>query len=189
MKKGSTGGGGTPIRWVALLRGINVGGHKPVKMDELKRAFASLGFQGCTTLLASGNVLFETAEADRSVLVRAIEEALARTFGHEIGVALRTVQEIQKLADLEPFAAVEVTPQTRLYVTFLAAGTPKHALRAGGTPGADFTIVRVTPGEVCIALTLSRTSGTPELMSYLDKALGRTVTTRNWNTVAKILKG
>ena len=177
------------MRWVALLRGINVGGHKPIKMDELKRAFASLGFQGCKTLLASGNVLFETPETGRTALVRTIEEALKRIFGHEVAVVLRTVGEIQELADAQPFAKVAVTPQTRLYVTFLAEGTTKHSLRAGTSTGADFTIVRVTPREVCIALTLTQTSGTPELMSYLDKTLGRTVTTRNWNTVAKILKG
>jgi len=188
MKKGSPGGG-APTRWVALLRGINVGGHKPVKMDELKRLFASLGFQSCKTILASGNVLFESPATDRAALVRTIEEALARTFRHDISVALRTVQEIQELVESEPFAKVAATPQTRLYVTFLAKGGSKRSLPAGSPPGADFTIVRVTPGEVCIALTLTQTSGTPELMSYLDKELGRTATTRNWNTVAKILKG
>ncbi len=189
MVKHPDDGKGTPERWVALLRGINVGGHKPIKMEELKGAFSSLGFQRCKTILASGNVLFDSPEMDRAALARTIEEALARTFGHEITVALRTVREIQELAETEPFAKVAVTPQTRLYVTFLAEEGSKHSLRAGRPPGADFTVVGVTAREVCVALTLTPTSGTPELMSYLDRKLGRTATTRNWNTVAKIVKG
>ncbi len=175
--------------YVALLRGINVGGHKPVKMEELKGVFGSLGFAGVKTVLASGNVLFESPASDSTALARRIEEMLAKQLGHEVTVVVRSRREIEELAASDPFAGVALTPQTRLYVTFLAEGGSSRPLRAGKPPSPDFSFVRVTPGEVCSVLTLTPATGTTELMSFLDRELGRASTTRNWNTVLKLLRG
>ena len=79
--------------YAAFLRGINVGGHRAMQMKPLSRAFASLGFKDVRTLLASGNVLFSAPPASRVGLVRKIEEKLEETFGSEISVILRSVEE------------------------------------------------------------------------------------------------
>ncbi len=71
-------------RYVAFLRGINVGGHQPVKMEELKKAFESMGFQNVKTLLASGNVLFETPETGADNLIKQIEGKLEKEFGRKV---------------------------------------------------------------------------------------------------------
>src|SRR4051794_34349410 len=102
-------------KFVALLRGINVGGNKMVKMDDLKKWFAALGFKNVKTILNSGNVLFESADDDEDAVVKNIADKLKTQLGHEIGVQVRSIEEIQKLADRNPFKKINVTPETRLY--------------------------------------------------------------------------
>jgi len=188
------------MKYVAFLRGINVGGHKPLKMDALRTAFESLSFQDVTTVLASGNVLFESRSAGTSTLAKKIERRLATIFKHDIGVIVRTLAEIQSLADAKPFKRIKVTPRTGLYVTFLPEGlvinagfdvysgaiTPKNASK---TRLPVFEIVRVSDGEVCSAVTRSADGQTTDFMAVIEKLFGRKVTTRNWNTIARILSG
>ncbi|MCI0538001.1 MAG: DUF1697 domain-containing protein [Verrucomicrobiales bacterium] len=174
-------------KYVAFLRGINVGGHKPVKMDELRKAFEALGFQKVKTLLASGNVLFDTPKAKPLSLTRSIEAKLEEAFGHKIDVLLRSIGEIKALADSRPFQKIKVTPQTRLYVTFLSE-KPKSDLKVPHeSADKNFTILRVSNSEVCSVLTLSLKGRTVDLMDVLEKVFGKNVTTRNWNTITKIL--
>ncbi len=175
-------------KYVAFLRGINVGGHKTIKMDELKKAFEALGFASVKTLLASGNVLFAATAASESTLAKKIEKKLATAFGHEIGVLIRKIEGLQRLADADPFAGIKVTPQTRLYVTFLAEKNKSGLKIPYESPDKSFKIIRVTGSEVCSVLTLTPNSRTVDLMSVLEKEFGRKVTTRNWNTIEKILK-
>src|SRR5690349_8361090 len=103
----------------AFLRGINVGGNKFISMERLKEALESMGLKGVTTLLASGNVVFATAKS-ASQLTAAIEKELKDTFGYEIGVMVRTADELRALAKADPFRGITVTPDIRLYVTFLS---------------------------------------------------------------------
>jgi uncharacterized protein (DUF1697 family) len=167
--------------YVAFLRGINVGGNKPIKMDALKKAFVALGFRNVKTVLVSGNAVFETAKANPQKIAAEIEAKIEKAFGLEVGVVVRTLQQLQKLKKADPFKGIRVTPETRLYVTFLAhKPTGKPKIEHGA-------IVRITPTEVCTAISLSPGLGTTELMKALDKEFGRSVTTRNWNTIEKIL--
>ena len=91
------------LPYAAFLRGINLGGKRSIKMAELRTAFAALGFTNVKTVLASGNVLFDTAETDAAVLCEAIEQHLKLEFGHKIFVLLRTVAELQCLVAANPF--------------------------------------------------------------------------------------
>ena len=176
------------LKYVALLRGINVGGHKPIKMDALARAFGSLGFKYVKTILASGNVLFDAPESQVAALTQKIEKKLEATFSHPVGVTLRTVPEIQKRVKAEPFKKITVTTQTRLYVTFRRDNTRGTLKIPYQSPEKDFQILRVSAGEICSVLTLSPDRQTTELMNMLEKEFGKTVTTRNWNTVVRFLK-
>jgi uncharacterized protein (DUF1697 family) len=93
--------------YAAFLRGINNLGQKPVKMDELKKAFESLGFKNVRTILASGNVVFDAPKAGPRVLAETIEEKVKKRFGHEIVVLIRTIAELKRLADLNPFKGIK----------------------------------------------------------------------------------
>jgi len=174
--------------YAAFLRGINNLGQKPVKMDELKKAFESLGFKNVKTLLASGNVVFNSANSSPRVLAKTIEENLKKKLGHEIVVLIRTTGKLQRLADANPFKEIKVTPQTRLYVTFLSE-KPKGGVKIPyESPHKSFKLLRATESEVYSVVMPSPHSGTRDLMGFLEKQFGRKITTRNWNTISRILK-
>jgi uncharacterized protein (DUF1697 family) len=175
-------------KYAAFLRGINVGGHKIIKMEELKKTFEALGFENVKTLLASGNVLFAAPSASESTLAKKVEKKLETAFGHEIGVLIRKIEGLQRLAEANPFAGIKITPQTRLYVTFLSEKTKSSLKIPYASSDGNFKIIRATGSEVCSVATLSPNSRTVDLMSILEKEFGRKVTTRNWNTIEKILK-
>lgn len=171
-------------KYVAFLRGINVGGVI-VKMDKLKKTFESLGFAEVKTLLASGNVLFTAPSTSESTLVNKIEKKLAADFGREIGVLVRKIEELRRLAEAAPFAGIKITPQTRLFVTFLSEKNKSSLKIPYETPDKNCRLIRANDREVCSVLILHRTV---DLMSMLEKEYGRKITTRNWNTIAKVLR-
>lgn len=159
-------------RYVAFLRGINVGGNKILKMDELKKAFESLGFKDVKTILASGNVIFEGGGRQ----LTKIEDGLGRRFGFRIPVIARSFAELEAIAASDPFKGVK--PGTRLFVTFLAEKPKRKA--------EDPRILRATGSEIFAAL--GPDEKTTDYMAFLDKEFGKN-TTRNWNSIEKILKG
>jgi uncharacterized protein (DUF1697 family) len=147
------------LRYVALLRGVNVG-KKKVEMPRLKQAFEDLGFSDVRTLLNSGNVLFDAPASDS--LVPAIEHKLHEMFGFEISVLVRTLDEIRALVASEPFKSAGAN--TKHFVTFTGLRT----------------------GEVCSVIGAA--AQTTELMMELQKQYGQRITTRNWNTVIKMVE-
>lgn len=90
------------IKYVALLRGINVGGNNKVAMPKLKKAFESMGFVNVRTYINSGNVIFETDEKDVNKLISKIEEYLAKNFGFSLRIVLRDCHNIKKLCKQIP---------------------------------------------------------------------------------------
>ena len=146
--------------YFAFLRGINVGGKHLVKMDALRTLISDLGFEKIQTILASGNVKFEA----NNPKAEEIEAALETTFGFSIPVTIWTLREIQTLVESNPFSHIEISPETKCYVTFTA------------------------DRAVCSLLVLSKDRKTADLMKELDQEYGKRVTTRNWNTVLRLLK-
>ena len=172
-------------RYVAFLRGINVGKAKRIEMAELKRTFGGAGFENVTTYIASGNVMFESPEADATALAREIEAILEKAFGFPIGVIVRTAEDIRRMVDSDPFKGIKVTPDTKLYVTFLG-DEPKSGLPIPWeSPQGDFKILRVSDGAIFSVLNLG-TTGTTGAMKILEKEFGKKVTTRNWNVITKL---
>lgn len=178
------------FHYIAFLRGINVGGHGLIKMADLKKAFEKLGFENVRTLLASGNVVFESEQRDKKALTEEIESRLKKAFKKDIRVILRSLDELKKLQSSEPFKGIKVTPNIRLYVTFLSEKAGPHPMTIPQTAlQKEFRILHATPLEVFSVLDLSKGKGTPEAMNILEKEFGSNVTTRNWNTVLKVLTG
>jgi uncharacterized protein (DUF1697 family) len=175
----------TDATTVALLRGINVGGHKKVSMADLKKAFESLGFKNVRTVLASGNVVFEAPEKDRAP-AGTIGAKLERAFGFPVPVVLRTIRELQAIIASDPFKEAVSGPGVKFYVTFFSEKRTSRPDRLPPKPDADFRLVRVTPSEVFSVIRPSPDAGTPDLMAFLKRAFGKEVTTRNWQTVIKL---
>jgi uncharacterized protein (DUF1697 family) len=114
-------------RFVAFLRGLNVGGHT-VKMDQLKKHFEDLGFENVSTFIASGNVIFETKDAKPAALEKKIEQALERALGYEVATFLRTDAQVADIADHDAFPKVKPKDGDTQYVIFLR-GAPDAATK------------------------------------------------------------
>lgn len=174
--------------YVAFLRGVNVGGNKQIRMEDLRKAFESMGFEDVTTILNSGNVLFRAEAGGRPRLEGRVRDWLEAAFGMKADVMVRMGEEIRELVASDPFKKVTMTPQTRLYVTFFP-GEPKNKLKIPyESPEGDIRILRVARGAVFTTIELSPKKGTVDLMKIVESEFGSDVTTRNWNTVLKIDK-
>jgi uncharacterized protein (DUF1697 family) len=177
------------FQYVAFLRGINVGGDTLVRMADLKKAFEKMGFERVRTVLASGNVVFESTSGDIPALTRTIEPALQTLTKRVIKVLLRNLDDIMKVRLSEPFKGIAETPDIRLYVTFLQGSAgPRFITLPYSSLLKEFTILHATPGEVFSVIDLSKGKGTTDLMNLLTQEFGPDITTRNWNTVLKVLQ-
>lgn len=172
--------------YVAFLRGINVGGNKKVAMADLKKMLEKMKYTNVHTLLNSGNIVFDGPTTSLKTLNATLEAQFEQTFGFTSAFIVRPMSDIEKLIKLDPFKNITVTKDVRLYVSFLP-DTPKSILKIPYvSPEKDFQILAVADGEICSVLDLSKGSGTVDAMGILEKAFGKNMTTRNWNTVMKL---
>jgi uncharacterized protein (DUF1697 family) len=171
-------------KYVAFLRGINLGKRR-VKNDQLSTIFGWLGFEDIKVLIASGNVVFSAAENDAEKLTKRIEDALETGLGFQVSTIVRSADEIQAMIDSEPFKGIQVTKQTRLYVTLLAEKTTPTLKLPYASDDGNFQILSHTDREVYSVLTVQEGARTVDLMAVLEKECGKRSTTRNWNTIVK----
>jgi uncharacterized protein (DUF1697 family) len=116
-------------RYIAFLRGINVGGHT-VKMDDLRRVFEDLDLAQVDTFITSGNVIFEADVGDAGPLAQRIEGNLRATLGYEVATFLRSDAEVARIADYQPFPDVEPRDGDTAYVAFLREAPSAATRRA-----------------------------------------------------------
>jgi uncharacterized protein (DUF1697 family) len=133
-------------RYIALLRGINVGGHN-VRMEDLRRLFEELGLQEVRTYIQSGNVFFSTGDANTAGLTRKIKRQLREVLGFETAVFLRTIPQLEVILADAPFKKLKVTPNMRLCVVL--ADEPIHGDLELPlfSPKKDMQIVKTTRCE------------------------------------------
>lgn len=173
-------------RYVALLRGINVGGRVIVPMLRLRALFAALGFTDIVSVLQSGNVLFDAPSANADLLRRRIELSLAELTGSEVLVLLRTVHELKALARSDPFADIAFEADATKYVTFLAGKSAAKLALPLSSPRGEVEILRINRLTV---LSVGRPrAGRPGFPnSFIEETLGVSATTRGWNTLSRIV--
>jgi uncharacterized protein (DUF1697 family) len=129
------------IRYIVLLRAINVGGHK-VKMDRLRKLFESLGLSNVETFIASGNVIFDSPAEDARTLEKQIEDYLRKSLGFEVATFVRSVSELEAIAGYRPFMPPEFSAEgNSLYIAFLSdppSGEAQQRLMAFRSEVDDF---------------------------------------------------
>lgn len=173
-------------RYVALLRGINVGKHHKVPMAELRETMDSMGFTQVKTLLNSGNIVFTGKAEGAEKLEKKLEKKFASTFGFSIPVIIRTAEEIRELIKEDPFQNVEIFAHTRLFVTFFREEIPWEKSDIQPTDGS-YQTVRTFDRAICTVLDLS-INNSPAVMDDLEKVKTSEITTRSWKTVLRIGK-
>jgi uncharacterized protein (DUF1697 family) len=171
-------------RQVALLRGINVGKTKRIAMEDLREMLVGLRYGDVKTLLASGNVVF-TAPGDAEAIEARIRHAIAKRFGFDVSVMVRSARELAKVVASNPLKDGE-SDGAKLHVAFLSAKPAAAKLR--DVDPADFA-----PEEFAVAgreIYMWCKNGVLEsklFSAFSDKRLGVAATARNWNTVTKLL--
>jgi uncharacterized protein (DUF1697 family) len=167
---------------IALLRGINVGGHNKIKMDELKRLFESLGLQKVKTYIQSGNVLFESNDKAKALCQR-IEREIATGFGYSINVMLRTAGEMDQIIKDCPYRPEHLLEGESIHVCFLSHYPSQEAI--------DRVMAFTNENEDChikgreVYLFFRESIRHSKLAKQLQK-LEVPGTMRNWNTVNKL---
>jgi uncharacterized protein (DUF1697 family) len=174
------------MKYVAFLRGINVGGKNKIKMEILREILDALGFQNVKTYINSGNVIFETAETADKEIAAKIEAAIEKEFGLKIKTIVRTIDEIENIVKNNPFAG-QFENDKDLHVFFLDEELPaeKRDLLLSNNSENEQYFVRNR--EI---FCLLRVSVLDSLMGrdYIGKKLKVSATARNWRTVNKILE-
>lgn len=173
------------MRYIALLRGVNVGGHQ-VKMDRLRDLFGEVGLSGVRTYIQTGNVFFDTSDEDRAALTQRIETRLRAALGFEVPAILRTVEEVERTLALDPFTDTEITPDMRLNVVFAARPIPSGLDLPAWSAKRDMEIRRTTERDAFVVWYL-KDGRPPSSATFLEKTLGSAVTSRFLHTTVKIL--
>lgn len=173
-------------RYIAFLRGINVGGNKLIKMEALADAFSSAGFRNVKTYIASGNVIFDSRATKLDNLEKKAEKKLLETFGHDIAVVIFSVAELEKLLKHDLFARARSGAEAMLLVTFLKHEVPNVKLPLE----SEKENLKVIAIKNRAAFTVARRKktgwfGFPN--NFIEKELGVAATTRQWRTLEKVV--
>jgi uncharacterized protein (DUF1697 family) len=172
---------------VSLLRGVNLGGHHKIKMEELRALYATLGLRNVQSYVQSGNLVFRTDERNLSPLAKRIEQAIEKKYGFHADVILRTTADLRDVIARNPFAKRREIEPSKLLVTFLTQLPPKELCAQILAVKPDLEEIHLDGRELYVYFPGGL--GRSKLFSTLfGKVLKKEGTGRNWNTVTQLLK-
>ena len=172
---------------LALLRGINVSGHKMIKMDALKKALESIGFTNVITYIQSGNVFVTTAEESPTKVGFLIKQEIFKSFGHDVPVIVIGKDDLQACLDRNLFLNEAEIDLKKLYVSFISSELPENMI-------TQLNLNFIKPDEIQldgkrIYLKYDISPAKTKLDNkWIEKSMNVVSTTRNWNTVNKLLE-
>ncbi|WP_422857820.1 DUF1697 domain-containing protein [Flagellimonas sp. S174] len=172
-------------KYIALLRGINVGGHKKIKMVELKKVLAANRFQEVQTYIQSGNILFKAEKQTSLELAEKIHCLIESRFGFQVPVLIITFEELQHILDNNPFG--KKPEENQLFFTLLKT-PPQHEkvseFNKYQFENEDFYIT-----QNCVYLSFTRSYRNAKLNNnFIENKLKVEATTRNLKTMKKLLE-
>jgi uncharacterized protein (DUF1697 family) len=171
--------------YISMLRGINVGGHKRIKMDQLRNSFEALGFEQVKTYIQSGNVVFRAGKLSTVTLSRKVEAKILNDFGFTVSVISRTQDEMAKTIQDNPFLKERGIDQTKLHVTFLSEAPAPAALKKMQALIAAPDQSRCAGKEIYFYLP-NGVSQSSLWKTPWERALSVVTTMRNWKTVSSL---
>lgn len=167
--------------FVALLRGINVGGNKKISMQELKNLFEKLHCTEVKTILNSGNVIFKSKESKQELKMK-IEARIEKQFGFNVSTQVINFEQIQNARQQNPFKAIHPEKGIQWYVTFLDG--PNKGEKLSDKNQAFKVIDQMN--DMLFTLVDTQQASSVDFMNLLDKTFGKQVTTRTWKTLERI---
>lgn len=175
------------MKHLALLRGINVSGHNMIKMEALKSMLENCGFQNVETYIQSGNVFLESEDENANSVGFTIKQEIVKQFGYDVPVIVLSKADLEKCLTNNPFFKEKNVDTKKLYVAFISKELNPTALN-------DLKTSQFKPDEAFIDgnriyMKLETGAGNTKLtQKYIEKKLNATATTRNWNTVNKLIE-
>lgn len=175
--------------FVALLRGVNVGGARKLPMAELRESLTTLGLTDVRTYVQSGNVVFgargDDAPDAAAHWARALEERIASEWDLSVPAIVLGAEELRRIVAANPFATAPGTDTAVLHATFFARSIDADRFAGLTLPAAEGEEAAL--GERVVYLRLRHGYGRTKLgNAYFEKALGAPATTRNWRTVLTV---
>jgi uncharacterized protein (DUF1697 family) len=169
--------------YVAFLRGINVGGHGAVTMEDLKKAFEACGFKDVKTIATSGNVAFSAAIAETAVVKKA-EAALKKRFGRETRLHVRSRDELRRMVQADPYKEFAIPKDAKRVITFLDASAKTAPELPHHQDGASILLIK----EGVAYSAYVRSPKGAVFMKVLEQAFGKGITTRTWDMIKRLVK-
>lgn len=174
------------MTFYAFLKGINVSGHKIIKMAELKAMLESLGFKNVRTYIQSGNAAFESTQKAEAIKKK-IKKEIENTFGFSVTTVIRSKDELEKIVKDYPFKKIKGHENCKVSVGFLEKEPQGSAVKELESYTNDNEIITVK-GNILYHLFRGNFSDSQVFKKNLpEKILKINCTVRNWNTVNKIL--
>lgn len=174
------------MKYVALLRGINVTGKNMIKMETLRATFESLGFEDVKSYINSGNLIFNTAKTNDAKLAKKTHDAIQKDFGFDISVMVRPMAEIEEIVAWDPFKG-QFESHKDVHVFFLnetLTAEQEALLLEQGNENELFAI----SGRHIVCLLKIHITDSAVGKGFIDKKLKVAATGRNWRTVNKLLE-
>ncbi|MFI6121824.1 DUF1697 domain-containing protein [Streptomyces sp. NPDC051064] len=174
--------------YAALLRGVNVSGHRRVPMAELRALLGELGHQDVATHLQSGNAVFRSVSGDESALAAELERGIEERFGFPVDCLVRSGAYLAGVADACPFPAAELEAK-QLHVTYFDQAV--DAARFASLDADAFRPEEFRLGDRALYLYAPDGLGRSKLAVALGRPAfirGLVATSRNWNTVVKLVE-
>jgi uncharacterized protein (DUF1697 family) len=170
----------SPNVFVALLRGVNVGGNKMISMKSLKESFETLGFDNVTTYINSGNIIFSTKETDARKLEKKIEQMIERDYELTSKVVVRSLAEMEGVVNNLPKKWGD-DKEWRYNVVFLRHTIDSDKILDELEVRKDIEEVFYRPGALLWSSQMSALKGT-EGLKFSTRKMGQEITVRNTNT-------
>jgi uncharacterized protein (DUF1697 family) len=174
-------------RYVALLRGINVGGRNLIKMTALKACFEEHGFQAVATFIQSGNVLFDSPAPGTAQLVRQIERMLTATFNYPASIVLRSRRQMRAIVERAPLGFGSQPASYRYDVIFLKEPLPAPVAMKSVLTREGVDRAYAGTGVLYFSRLISKAPQS-QLGRIISLPIYQRMTIRNWNTTTKLLR-
>ena len=175
------------ITYIALLRGINVSGHKKIIMADLRVLLDALGYNNVITYIQSGNVIFKSNETNVAILQNQIHEAILESYNFEVEVLVKKRNDLEKIVDQNPYTDTKDLEENKIYFVLLKEIPEIELVRK--LKNIEFENEQFIVSNECIYLRCGLGAGKAKCNNnFLESTLKISATSRNYRTVQKLLE-
>ena len=173
--------------YISMLRGINISGHRMIRMDDLKALYAAMGFQNIVTYIQSGNVIFKLHAGNVPELEKKIADGIREKFGFDVPVIIKEMEELRHIIEANPFLIEPARETSKIYLTFLST-VPERKLYEKIGEGQNYEEEYQLVGKTIFIYCPNGYGNTKLSTNFLESKLKLTATSRNWRTTLELLQ-